>query len=96
MIKKFSTGLILSIIVFFSISFLTVLISILTPVNQTIGFKILKIGFPFTYYEQTLIVNELNHSWNMNKLILNCILTWILVNGIYFWRIKIKTNANNV
>lgn len=95
MIKKIFIGLTLSILIFFSISFISVLASILIPINQTVGYTILKIGLPWTYYEQFMVGNQLHHGWKLDKLILDCVLTWLIVNGLYYWKNK-KTNANTV
>ena len=79
----FLKGTILSILVFFSISFLFVLYRI-SPI--TIGDTYsLEIGFPFRYYNQFQLSGstELNSGWNVTNLLWDCLITWIIVCGFY-------------
>ncbi len=57
----------------------------ISPINRTIGYKSLEIGFPFKYYEEFMIdCANPNYSWNLNNLILDIILTLIVVSGIVY------------
>jgi hypothetical protein len=76
-------GTILSILTFFSISFLFVIYRI-SPL--TIGDTYsLEIGFPFQYYEQFQLKGNdfLNSGWSFSNLLLDCLITWIVVCGLY-------------
>ena len=80
-------GTLLSVLVFFSISFLYVIYRI-SPI--TIGDTYdLSIGFPFKYYQQFQVTGNpyLNSSWSVNNLLLDCLITWVVVTGGY-WLIK--------
>jgi hypothetical protein len=77
MFKKLIKGTLLSILIFFSISFLTVLFQINSPLNRIEGTYELKIGFPFEYYHEFMVDCLIpNSGWNTRNLILNCGLTW--------------------
>ncbi len=94
--RKLIITLILSILTFLSTSFLTVINHLTSPINKTIGYKSLEIGFPFKYYEEFMIdCPNLNYGWNFNNLILDIILTLIIVSGIIYIMNK-KTCYNNV
>lgn len=81
--KKIIITLILSILTFLSTSFLTVISHLTSPINKTVGYKSLEIGFPFKYYEEFMIdCPNPNYGWNLNNLILDIILTLIIVSGI--------------
>lgn len=83
MIKKIIIGTILSVLIFFSISFVTVLFQISSPIHrQTNGH--LDIGFPFIYYSQFMVDGpEPNSGWDGNNLILDILLIWIVATGVY-------------
>jgi hypothetical protein len=78
---------IVSIIVFFSISFISILYQIL-PFKYHNEFEQyqLEIGFPFIYYSQFFLKgNEFPNSyWNAYNLLLDCVITWVLTIFIYF------------
>jgi hypothetical protein len=96
-VKHVLVGTIWSILIFLSISFLTVL----SQINPFFTFEtedyILEIGFPFVYNVQFCVSgNEYpNTGWTMNNLFYDCLLTWLFVNGIYLliMRNKFRTNA---
>jgi len=74
----------LSILVFFSVSFIMILPQ-LNPLSDTYGFNI-KIGFPFVYYYQFWVGHDfLNWEWKIRNLILDCLITWLAVTGIYYF-----------
>ncbi len=67
-----------SILIFFSISFLTVLFQINSPLNRMENSD-LNIGFPFIYYNQFLISGPLpNSGWNLLNLALDFGIIWFL------------------
>lgn len=82
----FCKGTILSILVFFSVSF----ISFLTQVNPLHYYKSsetykLDIGFPFTFYRQFWLSGSRipNSGWTLDNLFYDCFITWIVVAGCY-------------
>lgn len=80
-IKKFSYGTVLAVLVFFSISFLTVLTEINSPLNRLNVAYQFEIGFPFTYYFEFFVDCPIpNSGWNVLNLFWDCLLTWVLVN----------------
>lgn len=83
----------MSILIFFSISFTTILLQInpLHYYEENEMYK-LDIGFPFTYYYQFLLSgsNSPNCGWILDKLIIDCLLTWIVVVGFYLLITHIK------
>lgn len=79
MLKNLVKATILSIMIFFSISFLTVLFQINSPFNRMDKYYELKIGFPFEYYYEFFVEYPIpNSGWNANNLILDCVLTWVI------------------
>lgn len=92
-------GTILSILVFFSISFLTVLFQINSPLNRIKDYYELKIGYPLTYYHEFMVDCPIpNSGWSLNHLFWDCLIVWILVLGIVFVRkaiIKRVTRRNS-
>lgn len=89
MTKKLIKGTVLSILIFFSISFLTVLFQINSPLNRIEGHYELSIGFPFEYYHEFMVDCPVpNSEWNIKNLILNCGLTWGMT--MLFMRINNK------
>ncbi len=81
---------ILAILVFFSLSFLTVLFQINSPLNRMENSD-LNIGFPFVYYNQFMLELPIpNSGWNLLNLFLDCLIIWILT--IIGYKI-IKKNA---
>jgi hypothetical protein len=98
LIKTFFIGTFLSILVFFSVSFITILTQ-LNPIHyyQTSESYKLDIGFPFKYYGQFWLSgsNIPNSSWNINNLFYDCLLTWIVVVGLYYLILRTRTTATN-
>jgi hypothetical protein len=75
----------MSVLVFFSTSFLTVFNHLTSPINRTIGYQSLEIGFPFKYYEEFMVdCPNPNYGWDLNNLILDMIITLIVVSGIIY------------
>ncbi len=95
MIKTIIKGTLLSTLIFFTISFLTVLFQINSPLNRINEKYELRIGFPFEYYYEFFVDCPIpNSGWNIKNLILNILITWILTTGIIL--IKKKRKHNNV
>ncbi|OJJ17004.1 hypothetical protein BKI52_30265 [marine bacterium AO1-C] len=76
-------GTILSVLVFFSVSFLFVLYRI-SPITSGDTYH-LEIGFPFIYYKQFQLQGNpfLNSSWHVTYLLIDCLITWVIVCGLY-------------
>lgn len=89
---KLITRTLLSILIFFSISFITVLFHINSPFHRMHN-NGLKIGFPFEYYQQFMVDCPIpNSSWNLNNLIMDCGITW----GMTMLFIMFMNNKNKV
>lgn len=86
--KKIIGPTALSILFFFSVSFVTVLFQI-NPLRYYKGEESynLEVGFPFAYYYQFwLRGNEFpNSGWDIENLFYNCFLTWLITTGIFFY-----------
>lgn len=84
LLKLLIKGTILSILVFFSISFLSLIYSL----NDADGFFLFEIGFPFKYfskfhrYDSNTFLASTN---NREGFILDCLITWIVVVGFYLF-----------
>jgi hypothetical protein len=88
MVKKIIIGTILSILVFFSISFSTILLQINSPLNRIEKFYELRIGFPLEYYHEFMLDCPIpNSGWNVQNLLIDCGIIWVMTIGI----ILIKT-----
>lgn len=94
-LKYIFLTLLMSVLVFLSTSFLTVLNHLTLPINRTVGYKSLEIGFPFKYYEEFMIdCPNPNYGWNFNNLILDIIITLIIISGIiYFVNKRVTTRC---
>jgi hypothetical protein len=88
-------GTVLSVLIFFSISFLFVLYRI-SPITVGDTYS-LEIGFPFSYYEQFQLRGNpfVNSGWNLKHLFLDCVITWVIVCGSYVL-IKRRKAGNTV
>jgi len=86
-------GTILSILVFFSVSFLPFLYRI-SPLTIGEDFDPLDIGFPLTYYSQFKMRGNdfFNSGWNINHLFFDCLIYWIVICGGYV--VFKRKNAN--
>lgn len=88
LLKTLSIGLVLSILLFNSMLFFSLCSNIETDSGELSSH--IKLGWPFTFYEQFSIGDTpfLNHGWNVNYLLLDCILFFIFVFGLYFfWKV---------
>jgi hypothetical protein len=93
-LKQFVIATGLSILVFFSVSFLTVLAQI-NPLHYYVEDEQynLSIGYPWVYYKQFFADPEIpNSSWQGSHLIYDCILTWIVITGLYVLLHRTKKN----
>ncbi|MGD1845840.1 MAG: hypothetical protein ACFB10_10650 [Salibacteraceae bacterium] len=92
MIKSIIYGTGLSILVFFSTSFLTVLFQINSPLHRLTDAYELNIGFPFNYYYEFMVEYPVpNSGWRLNNLFWDCFITWIVVTGTFVLQKKRKT-----
>lgn len=89
--KHLFAGTLLSVLIFFSISFITVLFHINSPLHRINDFHELKIGFPFIYYHEFMVEFPIpNSGWYLTNLILDCFLTWLIVTAIYLKTKKLQ------
>ena len=76
-LKKMIKGTLLSILIFFSISFLTVLLQINSPINQDRNRYELNIGYPLTYYYEFIVDCPFpNSGWIGKNLLIDVVCTW--------------------
>lgn len=84
MARRLVIGTLLSILVFFAVSFLSILGQIAGPLNGHTPRVRLDVGWPFKYYEEFWAGNpSMNCGWNVQNLVLGCVLTWTAVTGVY-------------
>jgi len=83
MVKRLLIGTILSILVFFSVSFAQVLGSFLTHTNYN-----LRVGLPVTYYHQYIIDGDVQFGWDIGYLLLDCFIFWVATILIYLLATK--------
>jgi len=85
MIRRLLIGTLLSILVFFTVSFLTVLIQIAGPLNGHAPRVGLDVGWPLTFYTEFWVrgSTSANYGWNVPNLMLVCLITWIIFTGSY-------------
>lgn len=92
-IKIILKGTLLSILVFFSISLISIILQ-LSPFHYFLDMENyqLTIGYPSTYYYQFWVNGNSfpNFRWFIKYLIADCFLTWVFVIVIYF-KAKRKT-----
>jgi len=86
--RKILIGTVLSILIFFSISFLTILFQINSPLNEIPNdYYEMEIGFPLVYYREFMVDSpSRNTAWNTKNLILDTGIIWILtISAILFF-----------
>ena len=89
--KSIIQSFFISVILFFAISFLSLLPFLNSPFIERVGFKGIRFGFPYNiYYDFIIDCNQLNHSWNGNNIIWNFIIILIFVFGIQLILKKLK------
>jgi hypothetical protein len=97
MIKRIVTGTVLSALIFLSISFVTVLLQINSPLHRQTNDN-LDIGFPIPYYSQFMVDAPIpNSGWEGKNLVFDIFITWTVVTGIYLFLTKkaTKTEAHS-
>lgn len=87
-------GTVLSAFLFLSTSYLFVLYRI-SPITVGTDTYTMEIGFPFVYYKQFQLKGNvfLNTQWNQNALLIDILVYWFMVTGLYFF-IKRKIRFN--
>jgi len=84
--------IIFSIMMFFSISFITVLFQINSPIHRIKDSYELRIGFPLEYYHEFMVDCPIpNSGWDISNLVFNFVIVWILTVLLSRVR-KIKRN----
>lgn len=78
--------IVMSILIFFSISFLTILHFLIRPIDKILGYRSLEIGFPLKYYEQFRIGCNTHHGWYLDNLLVDMIITVLGVSLIVYMR----------
>jgi hypothetical protein len=73
LLKKILNITVISILLFFSISFLDFLTQIPPFKEERID---LKLGVPFTFFNELYLRDGFNHSWNLLNLINDCAIVW--------------------
>jgi len=95
LLYKLLIGTGLSILTFFSISFVTVLLQINSPLHRQTDCS-LDIGFPSVYYKQFIVDLPIpNSGWTLDKLFIDIIFTWLIVTGLYILLTKKKARKHN-
>ncbi|WOI22744.1 hypothetical protein [Nonlabens ulvanivorans] len=81
MIKSLIVYTLLSMLIFFSISFFTLFNDIHSPLSDIDLSQEFTIGFPFTYYYEFRLDKHSipNAGWNLKNLLLDCCSTWLTV-----------------
>lgn len=94
LLLHFAIGTILSMLVFFSISFLTFIFD-LHPFNPETDSRhyvyTTEVGFPFTYYKQDFMGADGYPfaGWNGKELLLDCAITWLIIALSYtFFKVR--------
>jgi len=77
--KKIITITLLAIILFFAISFVTVIFQINSPIHRQDLQNKFEIGFPLKYYYEFWVEKPIpNSGWNLRNLAIDFILVWII------------------
>ena len=72
-----------SLIVFGIISFISLISYLSSPINKTIGHSKVKIGYPFTYYEEYKFnLDKSDYVWRLDHLFYDVIISLIIVISI--------------
>lgn len=85
MTRKVLIATFYSIIAFCVVSFISVMVSLLSSVGDSSQKPVTNLGFPFKYYHQFWLNGSdfPNSGWNLNNFILDCFIIWILTTTIY-------------
>ncbi|HYD90424.1 MAG TPA: hypothetical protein VEA37_02930 [Flavobacterium sp.] len=75
-----------SIIAFCVVSYISVMVSLLSSVGDPQVKPVTNIGFPFSYYYQFWLNgnDSSNCGWNGTAFLLDCAIIWICTLSIYF------------
>lgn len=94
MTRRLINGTLLSILVFFAVSFVSILGQIAGPLNGHTPRTRLDVGWPFTFYQEFWIngSDSMNCGWDVKNLVIASALTWAVVTGAY---IILKRTARN-
>lgn len=88
-----------SVILFFAVSFLTVLYDISLDwfnVPKERAYEI-NIGFPFQYYERFWVDSDSpNQGWSIVYLFYDCVLFWLFTFVIYYFKDRKNLKENNL
>ena len=84
-IKKLAIGTFYSVIVFAFVSYVSVMISLLSTVGRLDKKPVTNIGFPFKYYYQFWLrgSDSPNCGWRFDYFLIDCLLTWIITVSVY-------------
>jgi len=93
MVRKILIATFLSILFFFSISFVDFLFQV--PPFKEERFD-LRIGFPFNYFHESYPRGGFNHGWNLINLVLDSFIIWLITLTFFmvFKQRKVKEKAN--
>ena len=86
MTKKIFIATFYSIIAFCVVSYISVMVSLLSSVGDISQKPVVNLGFPYNYYYQFWLrgSDSPNCGWQIDNFILDCFLTWIVTLVIYF------------
>ncbi len=88
--KSFFKVVLLSLLVFCTVSFLTVLNTIHSPLTKHSQLNEFKIGFPFTFYKEFIVdCPYTNFGWNLKNLMFDYLLIFTVLLLLYFAKNKI-------
>jgi len=97
LIRNLISGTLLSILIFFSVSF----VSVLAQINPIHNYKNgepyrFDIGFPFRFYQQFWLRgnNIPNSGWFTDNLFYDCVLTWLVIVGLYILTQRIRNKKS--
>lgn len=89
MLKTILKKLVITTILFSSVSFFSILQWVYSPLNPMEPNKI-KIGFPLPYYEQFFLKNSVHHGWTPRNLLIDFAVVLILILVLdFFYKKKI-------
>lgn len=72
-----------SLLVFGIISLISLFSHLSSPINKTIGYSKVKIGYPFTYYEEYMLnLDYSDYVWRLDHLFYDVMIAMIIVISI--------------